>query len=241
MNPDTPQSGKRAGKSGARTDASSESTPGFDSTASTQGDRPAPMGASTGSDVVGGSAFEGGDRRQGSRLIDQVKDKATSQINAQKDRATVGIGSVADAVRQTSQQLRDNQHDAVAQVVESAASQLERFSNHLRNRSLDQLVDDAQQLARQQPAIFIGTSFAAGLVAARFIKASSPSRGGRWGAASGDYRDEWRDVSSRSSESVYGGATDSGERSSFDTSSGSSSFNTSDRPGTGDVQGRGGL
>lgn len=239
MNPDTPQSGKRTGKSGARTGGSADSNPGFDSTPSTPsspGDRPAPTGASTGSDVVGGSAIEGGDRRQGNRLIDQVKDKATSQINAQKDRATAGIGSVADAVRQTSQQLRQNQHDAVAQVVESAASQLERFSNHLRNRSLDQLVNDAQRLARQQPAIFIGTSFAAGLVAARFIKASGPSRGERWGAGGGA-RDDWRDVSSRSSESVYGG----GERSSFDTGSGSSSFNTGDRPGTGDVQGRGGL
>ena len=242
MNPDTPQSGKRAGKPGARTGDSAESAQGFDSTTSTPslGERPAPTGASTSSDVVGGSNMEGGDGRQASRLIDQVKDKATSQINAQKDRATAGIGSVADAVRQTSQQLRQNQHDAVAEVIESAAAQLERFSDHLRNRSLDQLVDDAQRLARQQPAIFIGTSFAAGLVVARFMKASSPSRGEQWGG--GGHRDDWRDLPNPSSESVYGGGMPgSGDRPSADTGSGSSAFNTSDRPGTGDVQGRGGL
>jgi hypothetical protein len=240
MNPDTPQSGKRAGKSGARTGGSAESAQGFDSTTPTpsQGERPAPTGASTSSDVVGGANREGGDGRPASRLIDQVKDKATSEISAQKDRATAGIGSVADAVRQTSQQLRENRHDAVAQVVESAAAQLERFSEHLRNRSLHELVDDAQRLARQQPAIFIGTSFAAGLVAARFIKASSPSRGEEW--RGGDNREDWRDLSGRSSESVYGGGmAGSGDRPSSDTSSGS--FNTGDRPGTGDVQGRGGL
>ena len=178
------------------------------------------------SDVTGASGLEGGERRQASRLIDQVKDKATSQMNAQKERATAGLGSVADAVRQTGRQLRDQQHDAVAQVVENAAAQLERFSNHLRTRSLDDLVSDAQRLARQQPAIFVGTSFAAGLVAARFIKASSPGRQDRWGTTSGDNRDSWRDVQGQAGESVYGGGPSTGTRSSFDTGTGSTSFNS---------------
>ena len=219
MNPDTPQSGKRAGgKPGQRTGA--ESAPGPDSTATTSGsnfgDTSAAGGASIGSDVSGGSGLEGGDRRQASRLIDQVKDKATSQMNAQKERATAGLGSVADAVRQTGRQLRDQQHDGVAQVVESAAAQLERFSNHLRNRSLDELVSDAQRLARQQPAIFVGTSFAAGLVAARFIKASSPGRQERFGSGSGGNRNEWRDTASQTGESVYGSGRPVGSQSSFD-------------------------
>src|SRR3954470_2347879 len=222
MNPDTPQSGKRAGgKSGQRPGGAAESAPGPDSTATTSGsnfgDTSAAGSASTGSDVSGASGLEGGDRRQAaSRLIDQVKDNTTSQMNAQKERATAGLGSVADAVRQTGRQLRDQQHDAVAQVVESAAAQLERFSNHLRNRSLDELVSDAQRLARQQPAIFVGTSFAAGLVAARFIKASSPGRQGRFGAGSGGNRNEWRDTANQTGESVYGSGRPAGSQSSFD-------------------------
>ena len=120
-----------------------------------------------------------------SRLIDQVKDKAAMEIRAQKERATVGLGSVADAVRQTGRQLRDHRHDAVAQVIEDAATQLERFSTHLKDHDLDELVGDARRLARQQPAIFIGSSFAAGLLAARFIKASSPSRHGAWDTSRG--------------------------------------------------------
>ena len=245
MNPDTPQSGKRAGgKSGART-GGAEGVPGPDSTATTSGTNfgdTSAAGASTGSSDVGGaSGLEGSDQRQAGRLIDQVKDKATSQMNAQKERATAGLGSVADAVRQTGRQLRDQQHDGVAQVVESAAAQLERFSNHLRNRSLDELVSDAQRLARQQPAIFVGTSFAAGLVAARFIKASSPGRQERFGGTSGNNRNDWRDTSSQTGESVYGTGRPAGSQSSFDTGTGSTSFNTGDRPGAGDVQGRGGF
>ena len=181
-----------------------------------------------------------GERSQASRLIDQVKDKATSQIQAQKERATVGLGSVADAVRQTGRQLRDHQQDGVAEMVEGAAAQLERFSNHLKDRNLDELVGDAQRLARQQPALFIGSSFAAGLLAARFIKASSPSRGER---AYGDDRgSDWRDLSSRAGESVYSSAEPSETRaSSFESPGTSSSFGTSERPATGEIRDRGGL
>src|SRR5436190_15406403 len=212
MNPDTPQSGKRAGKSGARPGGGPDNPSSFEATPtpgqSSIGDRP--MGAI--GDIPSGATTSqpGGTESQSSRLIDQVKDKATSQINEQKARATAGLGSVADAVRQTGRQLRDQQHDAVAQVVESAAAQLERFSNHLRNRSLDDLVSDAQRLARQQPAILVGTSFAAGLVAARFIKASSPGRQGRFGAGSGGNRNEWRDTANQTGESVYGSGRPAG-------------------------------
>jgi hypothetical protein len=113
--------------------------------------------------------------QQASGILHQVRQKAATQLNEQKARATDSLGSVADAVRQSTRQLRDQQFDTVAQVVERAADQIERLSNHLRDRDLNELVAEAQQFARQQPAMFIGSSFAAGLLAARFIKASRPS------------------------------------------------------------------
>lgn len=237
MNPDTPQSGKRAGgKSGARTGGASDETSSFESNAPftpasaepSMGSvsSPQPMGRE-GSGTTDTPFGDTGDRRQGSRLIDQVKDKATTELHSQKQRATAGLGSVADAVRQTGRQLRDQRHDTVAEMVENAASQLERFSNHLRDRNLDELVTDAQRLARQQPALFIGGSFAAGLLAARFIKASSPSRGAS---------DSWRDGSS---ESIYG----SGDMRTRATGFGSTSPSglDADRPSTGEIRDRGGL
>ena len=51
----------------------------------------------------------------GPGLIDKVKQGATAQLSTQKDRATEGIGSVVDAVRQSTQHLRDNQHDTIAE------------------------------------------------------------------------------------------------------------------------------
>ena len=120
---------------------------------------------------------QGGDRSNDSGIVDKVRERATAQLSSQKDKATDGLGTVAQAVRQTTQSLRDQQHDTVAQYVERAADQIERVSERLKNKDVGELLDDAQQLARRQPALFIGGAFALGLVGARFLKSSSPDRG----------------------------------------------------------------
>ena len=78
--------------------------------------------------------------QQTSGILNQVRDKAASQLNEQKTRATDSLGSVAQAVRQSTQHLREQQYDTVAQFVERAADQIERFSNHLRERDLNELM-----------------------------------------------------------------------------------------------------
>ena len=113
------------------------------------------------------------DNTQSGGLVGKVREQATSQLNTQKDRATEGLGSVAHAVRETTQRLRDEKHDTVARYAEQAADQIERFSERLRNKDVGELVSDAQQLARRQPALFVGGAFALGLLGARFMKSSA--------------------------------------------------------------------
>ena len=115
-------------------------------------------------------------RSNSSGIVGTVRERATAQLNTQKDRATDGLGSIAQAVRQTTGKLREDQQDIVAQYVEKAADQIERLSNTLREKDVSELVEDAQRLARRQPALFIGGSFAAGLLAARFLKSSRDTR-----------------------------------------------------------------
>ncbi len=116
-----------------------------------------------------------------SGIVGKVKEQATAQLSSQKDRATDGLGSVAQAVRQTTQHLRDNQNDTVARYAEQAAEQIERFSERLRNKDVGELMTDAQQLARRQPALFVGGAFAIGLLGARFLKSSSPESRSSYG------------------------------------------------------------
>ena len=113
-------------------------------------------------------------------LLDNVKQKATAQFDSQKGRATDGLSAIAHAARGTTEELRRDQHDVMAQYVERMADQLEQFSTQLRDKDITALLSDARRLARRQPAVFIGGSFAAGLLAARFIKSSRRGDGGGW-------------------------------------------------------------
>jgi len=82
---------------------------------------------------------------------------------------------VADAVGAMGDQLRQNDPIGLAQFADQAAEQIDRFSTYLRETDVDEMLADAQRFARRQPALFLGGAFAVGLLAARFLKSSTPS------------------------------------------------------------------
>ena len=110
---------------------------------------------------------------QDSGIVGRVREQASTQLNTQKNKATDGLGSVAHAVRETTQRLRDDNHGTVARYAEQAADQIDRFSQGLKNKDVGELMSDAQRLARRQPALFVGGAFTLGLLGARFLKSSS--------------------------------------------------------------------
>ena len=138
-------------------------------------------------------------------IAGKVRERAAAQLNTQKDRATEGIGSVAQVARDTTQHLRDTQHETIARYVEQAADQLDRFSQGLKDKDVGELVEDAQRLARRQPGLFVGGAFALGLAGARFFKSS----------ADREHRDYDRGYRSgygpTSGTETYRGASGSGE------------------------------
>lgn len=115
------------------------------------------------------------------QVVDQAKQTATAQAQSQKDRAAQSIGTVAQALRQTGQELRGQEQGAVAQYVDRAADQVERFSGFLQNRDVGQIVNDVERYARRNPTMFVGGAFALGLLAARFLKSSSQPDQGQMG------------------------------------------------------------
>lgn len=113
---------------------------------------------------------------QSEGLIGRAREQATSQLNTQKNKATDGLGTVASAVRQTTDRLRSDNHDTVAHYAEQAADQIERLSAQIRGKDVSELLNDAQRLARRRPALFVGGAFAVGLLGARFMKSSAHSQ-----------------------------------------------------------------
>ena len=156
-------------------------------------------------------------------LTGRVREQATSQLNTQKNKATDGLGTVASAVRKTTDQLRSENHDTVARYAEQAADQIERLSERIRGKDVGELLNDAQRLARQRPALFVGGAFAVGLLGARFMKSSAES-GDDYSSSSGLNRD-WRQSSPDTN--AYGNRVPSRASS---ASVGSSSARTSSAP-----------
>ena len=130
-------------------------------------------GAGTRSSSPGGTQSATNSTGAGNTIVDRVRGQAAAQLNTQKNKATDGLGSMVHAVRGTTERLRQENHDTVARYVEQAADQIERFSTRLKDKDVGELMNDAQRLARRQPALFVGGAFAVGLLGARFLKSSS--------------------------------------------------------------------
>jgi hypothetical protein len=159
---------------GKRTTRRSSTTGSTDVAHDTRSTRDDASTASISSHLYGGSASAGDE--QGRGLMGRVRERASEQLNSQKNRATEGLGSAVHAVRQSTQQLREQKHETIANYIESAANQLDRFATHIKDKNVNELFEDAQRFARRQPALFIGGAFALGLLGSRFLKSSSPDR-----------------------------------------------------------------
>jgi hypothetical protein len=152
-------------------------------------------------------------RQKAGEVMDQARQQVQSKLGDQKDRATEGLGQVAQALRQTGQQLRDQQQEGIGQYAEMAADQVERFSGYLKGQDIHQLVGEVESLARRQPALFVGGAFMVGFFLSRFLKSSSDGAGtgsgAVWERSSANNaawnRSAWSDRSSMSAGSTASG------------------------------------
>jgi hypothetical protein len=110
----------------------------------------------------------------GASLLGGIQQRVTSRVDEQKNRAADGLGGIADVFRNAGNELR-NENETLAQYVDMASDQLRRFADNIRQRGVADMMDDVNQFARRNPAIFIGGAFLVGFGIARFMKASAGS------------------------------------------------------------------
>jgi hypothetical protein len=146
----------------------------------------------TGSPLRSGDSFgttatdgESGDhvRDAASRIADKVGEQVDSTAGTQFGRASSMLDHIADALDKASQDLR-SQEAPVADVAKMASSQLRGAADYVRDADLDSLRESAMDFARRQPALYLGGAMVLGLMASRFLKASSGSSKGSRAASS---------------------------------------------------------
>ena len=110
----------------------------------------------------------------------QAKEKAGSQLRSQVDQRSNEAGQrvtgLASDVRSISEQLREQGKDQPAKLAEQAADRAERLGGYLRENDADRILGDVEDFGRRQPWAVIAGGVAIGLVASRFLKASSIDR-----------------------------------------------------------------
>ena len=99
-------------------------------------------------------------------LLGAATEKAGSVAEAQKQNVAGYLDDVARAVHRSGEQLEGHQ-DFVAQMVEKGADELANLARTLRSNDLQSLMGSLGNLARRQPALFVGASMAAGFALAR--------------------------------------------------------------------------
>jgi hypothetical protein len=112
---------------------------------------------------------------QAKAIWSDTKDSARAILGDQQQAAASGLGQFAGALRKAAREMGDRgTQPPMSRAIESAADGLERFSSSLREKDLDGLVRDVESFARRQPLVFFGAAVAAGFLAMRFMKATSP-------------------------------------------------------------------
>jgi hypothetical protein len=140
-------------------------------------------------------------KRQAEASAEDMRQRARSAIDQQKDTAIGGIEGVAHALRSASDDLREQGQPLAAECSRQAADGLESLANWVSRRKIDDVTGGVEDFARQRPVAFIGGAMVAGFALARFMKSSSARRYRRTGEYGSYQRHE-----------AYGGMGSAGTR-----------------------------
>ena len=128
-------------------------------------------------------------KEQAKDVANQARDHVQTFVGQQKSQAADRLQALAEALREAGHKLNEGQQAGdFGQYADRAAQQVERLSTYLRDRELRDFVRDAETFARRRPEVFLGGTLVAGLMLARFLKASSPEpRRGHLGYDGGNW------------------------------------------------------
>ena len=101
---------------------------------------------------------------------EKVQKQAKSMFTSGKGRASETLTRVAQALRDTGRQLREQNYGSVAQYADKAAESVEQVSGYIQEKNVEELIERAEDMTRKQPVLFLTGAFLTGLLLGRLIK-----------------------------------------------------------------------
>jgi ElaB/YqjD/DUF883 family membrane-anchored ribosome-binding protein len=111
-----------------------------------------------------------------SELREDASFRLREQIHHRSLEAGEQVQAVGAALRSGVEELRRDGKGAPADLVDSLASKADQLGDYLRRADADRIIEDVEAFARRRPWLTAGIGAAAGLMASRFLKASSDRR-----------------------------------------------------------------
>jgi gas vesicle protein len=106
----------------------------------------------------------------------QAKGALRTQVDQRSTQAGEQVTSLASDVRSVGDQLREQGKEQPAKLADQAAQRAEQVGNYLSQSDADRILGDIEDFGRRQPWAVIAGGMALGLLASRFLKASSSRR-----------------------------------------------------------------
>ena len=105
-----------------------------------------------------------------------AQENIRQQIDDRSTQAGEQVSSTAQDLRSVGEELRKQGKETPAKLADRAAEQTEKVGSYLKERGPDQMLEDVEDFGRQRPWALLAGGMAVGIVAARFLKASSRNR-----------------------------------------------------------------
>jgi hypothetical protein len=105
-----------------------------------------------------------------------MRARMREQVDQRSTQAGGQVRSTAQALRSTSERLREDGQEGPAKAAERAADQAEKIGGWLEQSDADRILHDVEDFGRRQPLAVAAIGLAAGFAMSRFLKASSRSR-----------------------------------------------------------------
>jgi ElaB/YqjD/DUF883 family membrane-anchored ribosome-binding protein len=98
------------------------------------------------------------------------------QIDDRSTKTGEQVSSTAQDLRSVGEELRKQGKDTPAKLADRAAEQTEKVGSYLKDNGPDKMLEDVEDFGRQRPWAVLAGGAAIGILAARFLKASSRNR-----------------------------------------------------------------
>lgn len=109
-----------------------------------------------------------------SRVMEELRQEAVSRARGfllgRKEDIAEELHKTAEVFRESSRRFQEKEQGVTAKYVEQVAAQADRISHYLKDRELEEMADEMENMARKNPVTFLVGAFATGFIVSRFLR-----------------------------------------------------------------------